>query len=91
VSNSNTEPLQLLSVVTPAHDEEGCIGSTLEHLHLELRPNNIPHEIVVVDDGSADSSWQKLLELSGHIPELKPCGTKESMASGARLRRDLIA
>ena len=31
------EPLQLLSVVIPARNEEGCIAATVEHLHLELR------------------------------------------------------
>ena len=30
-------PLQLLSIVIPARDEEGCICATVEHLHLELR------------------------------------------------------
>jgi dolichol-phosphate mannosyltransferase len=29
-------PLKLLSVVIPARDEEGCIASTIEHLHLEV-------------------------------------------------------
>jgi len=65
-------PLTLLSVVIPAHNEEGCISSTVEHLHLELRLCRVPHEIVVVDDGSTDSTWQKLVELRGHISELKP-------------------
>jgi dolichol-phosphate mannosyltransferase len=46
--------LKLLSVVIPACDEEGCIASTVEHLHLELRLNEIEHEIIVVDDGSTD-------------------------------------
>ena len=45
-------PLQLLSVVIPARDEEGCIAATVEHLDLELRLQGIAHEIVVVDDGS---------------------------------------
>ena len=44
--------MELLSVVIPARDEEGCIASTVEHLHLELRLHDVPHEIVVVDDGS---------------------------------------
>ena len=46
--------LKLLSIVIPARDEEGCIASTVEHLHLELWLNHIAHEIVVVDDGSTD-------------------------------------
>ena len=69
--SSAGEPLHLLSVVIPAHNEETCISSTVEHLHLELRLCRVPHEIVVVDDGSTDATWQKLRDLSGHIPELK--------------------
>ena len=60
--DTNREPLHLLSIVIPARNEEGCIGSTVEHLHVELRLRGVPHEIVVVDDGSDDSTWQKLLE-----------------------------
>ncbi len=66
------DALRLLSVVIPARDEEGCIASTVEHLHLELRLAGIPHEIVVVDDGSADGTWRILQELKERIPELKP-------------------
>jgi dolichol-phosphate mannosyltransferase len=39
-------PLTLLSVVIPARDEEGCIASTIEHLHLELLLHGVPREIV---------------------------------------------
>ncbi len=35
-------PLQLLSVVIPARNEEGCIRATVEHLDLELRLNHDP-------------------------------------------------
>jgi len=64
--------LTLLSVVIPARDEEGCIASTVEHLHLELRLCGVPHEIVVVDDGSQDSTWEILSDLSARIAELTP-------------------
>lgn len=80
--NSNAGPLKLLSVVIPARDEEGCVASTVGHLHLELRLNNIPHEIVVVDDGSTDSTWRILQDLTKTIPELKPVQNTASHGFG---------
>ncbi|HXE97553.1 MAG TPA: glycosyltransferase family 2 protein [Dongiaceae bacterium] len=65
-------PLRLLSVVIPARDEEGCVCSMVEQLHQELQRNNIPHEIVVVDDGSSDRTWPLLQNLGQQVPELKP-------------------
>lgn len=65
-------PLALLSVIIPARDEEGCICSTVEHLHVELRLHNVPHEIIVVDDGSSDRTWQLLSKLRARVPALNP-------------------
>jgi dolichol-phosphate mannosyltransferase len=65
-------PLRLLTVVIPARDEEGCIRSTVEHLDLELRLNDVPHEIIVVDDGSTDRTAQILAETAEAIPALRP-------------------
>jgi len=65
-------PLTLLSVVIPARDEAGCIASTVEHLHLELRLHDVPHEIIVVDDGSTDQTWSILEETAERIAELVP-------------------
>ena len=77
-----SDPLRLLSIVLPARDEEGCIVSTVEHLHLELRLNSIPHEIVVVDDGSSDSTWAILQDLATHLPALKPVQNLERHGFG---------
>lgn len=65
-------PLQLLSVVIPARNEEDCIAATAEHLYLELQRHNLPHEIIVVDDGSTDATWRILESLKTQIPSLKP-------------------
>ncbi|HEY9772483.1 MAG TPA: glycosyltransferase family 2 protein [Planktothrix sp.] len=65
-------PIKLLSVVIPAKDEEHAIPATVHHLHLELSLRSIPHEIVVVDDGSTDDTWKVLTELKETIPELSP-------------------
>lgn len=65
-------PLKLLSIVIPARDEEGSVGTTVEHLHTTLTANQVPHEIVVVNDGSRDGTWGLLKELQQKIPELQP-------------------
>jgi dolichol-phosphate mannosyltransferase len=61
------ERLQKLSVVIPARDEEGCIASTVGHLHLELSLKKVPHEIIVVDDGSTDGTWAILQGLTSRL------------------------
>jgi dolichol-phosphate mannosyltransferase len=65
-------PITLLAVVIPARNEEGAIAATVEHLHLELHLHGVPHEIVVVDDGSTDDTWDKLAELAQRVPTLRP-------------------
>ena len=56
----------------PARDEEGCIASTVENLHVELRLHNIPHEIVVVDDGSQDDTWKILADDAPRLLNFNP-------------------
>jgi len=82
-------PLSLLSVVIPARDEQGCIASTVEHLHVELRLHNVPHEIVVVDDGSSDKTWQILTELHIKLPELRPVQNNSQHGYGRAVARGL--
>ena len=64
--------LALHSVVIPARNEEGCICSTVEHVHLELRRHRIPQEIIVADDGSTDATWKLLADLQVRLPEIAP-------------------
>ena len=65
-------PLRCFSVVIPAHNEEGCVAETVQHLHATLSAREIPHEIVVVDDGSTDGTWALLQRLRAEVPTLAP-------------------
>jgi dolichol-phosphate mannosyltransferase len=64
--------LRFLSVVIPARDEESCVATTVEHLYAELQQRAVPNEIVVVDDGSSDRTWEILQTLRSKVPTLVP-------------------
>jgi len=70
--NPSAGPLKLFSVVIPARNEEASLPATIEHLHLEFTLNQVPHEIVVVDDGSQDRTWEVLQQLQAKVPGLRP-------------------
>jgi dolichol-phosphate mannosyltransferase len=64
--------LSLFSVVIPARDERDSLPSTLTDIYTTFQRENIPHELVVVDDGSRDDTWAVLQKLKEQIPTLAP-------------------
>jgi dolichol-phosphate mannosyltransferase len=71
-SETTGPKLACLSIIIPARNEEGCIASTVEHLTVELRLRGVPHEIIVVDDGSSDRTWEILQDLKNRLSVLFP-------------------
>jgi dolichol-phosphate mannosyltransferase len=69
---TSPRPLQLFSVVVPARDEEESLPETLRDLYATFTRAGVPHEIVVVDDGSSDRTWAVLQELKREVPTLAP-------------------
>ena len=67
-----TAPLSLYSIVIPAHNEEGSLPHTVRDIYDTMVRAGVAHEIVVVDDGSRDRTWEILQELKLTIPTLAP-------------------
>jgi dolichol-phosphate mannosyltransferase len=88
-AEAHAAPLSLLSIVIPARDEEGCIASTVRHLNLELTLHKVPHEIIVVDDGSTDHTWEILQELRADLPMLVPIQNRGAHGFGRAIVKGL--
>lgn len=70
--NHPPDTLSLFSVVIPARDEEESLPATVHDIYATFTAVNVPHEIIVVDDGSKDSTWAVLQSLKNEIPTLVP-------------------
>ncbi len=64
--NRPTDPL--ISVVTPAHNEEAALEPVIARMVDVLRAYR--HEIIIVDDGSSDNTWHVIQKLRGLYPQL---------------------
>jgi dolichol-phosphate mannosyltransferase len=60
-----------LSVVIPAHNEEGCLEGTLRAFATALHDAGITHEIVVVNDNSSDATPRIVTELARELPSVR--------------------
>ena len=58
-----------ISVVIPVFNEEENLRELGERLIRTLTAMGRPYEIIFVDDGSTDGSWQLLTDLNGQYPQ----------------------
>ena len=65
------EQKQLLSIILPAYNEQDNIVHTFTVISSLLSAKSIPFEILFVDDGSYDLTYQRIQELSAEHPEVK--------------------
>jgi glycosyltransferase involved in cell wall biosynthesis len=60
-----------ISVVIPAYNEEESLTELNEWISRVMETHGFTYEILLIDDGSTDGTWQKISELSGANPNLK--------------------
>ncbi len=78
-----------LSIVIPAHNEEGCIEETVRAHHSALTTAEIDHEILVVNDASSDSTEEILQTLSSEIVEICYVSNSPPNGFGLAVRKGL--
>ena len=62
---------KMLSVVLPAYNEEQMFKKTAQVVGDLLEKEQIPYELVFVNDGSKDHTWEKILELKEERAHIK--------------------
>lgn len=76
-----------LSIVIPAYNEETRIIPTLNKL-LEYAQKKIgSYEIIIVDDGSTDSTVRQIQEFNKHIPKVKLLQNEFNIGKGKTVKR----
>jgi dolichol-phosphate mannosyltransferase len=78
-----------LSVVIPAHNEEGSIVATVTSLAETLGAEKIPFEILVVNDHSTDGTEAKLCELEKKYSGVRHLNNQPPNGFGFAVRKGL--
>ena len=67
-----------LSVIIPFLNEEESLPELVAWIERVMEVNNFSYEVIMIDDGSTDDSWEKVLELSN----------KNTLIKGIRFQRN---
>lgn len=78
-----------LSVVIPAHNEVESIGGTVEAVISELRAEQIPYEVIVVDDDSNDGTGDVVRSIEARDPAVRCICSPRSPGFGHAVRLGL--
>lgn len=87
-----------ISVIVPALNEQECVKDCVSEIRTVLTQAGKTFEIIVVDDGSTDGTFNVLRRLRRSVRELRVlrftvnCGQTAAMAAGfAHARADIVA
>jgi glycosyltransferase involved in cell wall biosynthesis len=82
-----------ISVVAPCHNERDNLQPLADAIRAALDPLGLSYEIILVDDCSADGSWETIKELGRRDPRIhaqrfaQNCGQSAALWAGIRTAR----
>ena len=74
-----------ISVVVPVYDERDSLPELMEWIDGVMRREGYSYEVVMIDDGSDDDSWNVIERLSEQYPELRAIGFIRNYGKSAAL------
>jgi dolichyl-phosphate beta-glucosyltransferase len=81
----------MLSVIVPAYNEASRLPATLQELRTYLDELGEEYEVIVVDDGSRDSTAELADQASATWPQLAVIRLPQNRGKGATVRAGMLA
>jgi len=75
-----------ISVVIPAKDEAESIPELCEWIHRVMQAQNLSYEVIIIDDGSEDSTWQQITQISHADSHIKGIRFNRNFGKSAALQ-----
>jgi glycosyltransferase involved in cell wall biosynthesis len=75
-----------ISIILPAYNEEAAVALQVRSIEKVMQSHGLKHEIIVVDDGSEDTTAEKAMEAGARV-QRKP----ENRGYGAAIKTGILA
>ena len=80
-----------VSIVIPLYNEEESLPELCEWIVRVVNANNYSYEIIMVDDGSTDNSWDVIENLSANNANIKGIKFQRNYGKSAALNEGFKA
>jgi glycosyltransferase involved in cell wall biosynthesis len=78
------------SIIVPAYNEKARIGKTLEQILAHLRQQAWNAEVVIVDDGSRDNTFQIASQFASNNPQVRVIQNPGNQGKGYSVRNGML-
>lgn len=74
-----------ISIIIPAYNERESLPELVEWIERVMSAGGYSHEIIIVDDGSTDGSWQTVRQLADARPDIHGISFRRNYGKSAAL------
>jgi glycosyltransferase involved in cell wall biosynthesis len=80
-----------VSIVIPVYNEDESLPELCSWIERVMRDNNLSYEVILVDDGSTDRSWEVITDLRHNNPHIKGIKFQRNYGKSAALNEGFKA
>src|SRR6201994_3844964 len=80
-----------ISIVIPVYDEEESLPELVSWIERVVKENDLTYEVILVDDGSTDRSWEVIMSLREANPHVKGIKFQRNYGKSAALNEGFKA